>query len=214
MLGRIFRASSRCCFSVQHFCFMRGAPPGDSSSSGGTPPGGSSSGGTPSKPKWAKVAAGYSHALAIDSNGQLYAWGNNTNGQLGDGTTADKSTPHAYKASIGHVALVTFVEGPREARPPFSPTLSCTRAKSCKLLLRTACLVHGRCANLRCCFTVQVAITYCLWHLHIRTLVLTYTYISTCTTFCYCYCLLFLILLLKIATAASRCVCCYNSLCR
>lgn len=35
------------------------------------------------------IAAGYSHSLAIDSSGQLYAWGLNSSGQLGDNTMVD-----------------------------------------------------------------------------------------------------------------------------
>ena len=39
------------------------------------------------------VAAGSSHSLAIGSDGKLYAWGYNGNGQLGDGTTNQQTTP-------------------------------------------------------------------------------------------------------------------------
>ena len=31
--------------------------------------------------------------LAIKSNGTLWAWGNNTNGQLGDGTNSGHNSP-------------------------------------------------------------------------------------------------------------------------
>ncbi len=43
--------------------------------------------------KWKAVAAGYSHTVGIDSDGTLWSWGNNGDGQLGDGTTANKSIP-------------------------------------------------------------------------------------------------------------------------
>ena len=39
-----------------------------------------------------KIAGGYGHTLEI-RNGRLWAWGQNTDGQLGDGTTTDKNTP-------------------------------------------------------------------------------------------------------------------------
>lgn len=42
---------------------------------------------------WKQVAVGELHTLAIDSDGVLWAWGYNQNGQLGDGTTADKNVP-------------------------------------------------------------------------------------------------------------------------
>lgn len=40
-----------------------------------------------------KVAAGYDHSLALTSDGKIYAWGNNYNGQLGLGDTTARSTP-------------------------------------------------------------------------------------------------------------------------
>jgi alpha-tubulin suppressor-like RCC1 family protein len=41
---------------------------------------------------WTQVAAGYNFSLALCSNGSLYTWGDNTNGQLGDGTTAARTS--------------------------------------------------------------------------------------------------------------------------
>ncbi len=38
------------------------------------------------------VAAGTGHSLALSSTGQVYAWGFNGSGQLGDGTTQDRTT--------------------------------------------------------------------------------------------------------------------------
>ena len=39
--------------------------------------------------KWVSVAAGTSHTLALDNQGRLWAWGCNSYGALGDGTTID-----------------------------------------------------------------------------------------------------------------------------
>jgi len=41
------------------------------------------------------VAAGANHSLAVGSDGKVYAWGNNTVGQLGNGTTNSTLTPVA-----------------------------------------------------------------------------------------------------------------------
>jgi len=48
---------------------------------------------------WGAVAAGYGHTCAVmslyipDPNGLLYCWGNNNNGQLGDGTFENRLEP-------------------------------------------------------------------------------------------------------------------------
>lgn len=39
------------------------------------------------------IAAGGAHSLAILSDGRLFSWGDNSNGQLGNGTTDNKNTP-------------------------------------------------------------------------------------------------------------------------
>lgn len=41
----------------------------------------------------AKIEAGDEHTLGLSSNGSLYAWGNNSKGQLGDGTIIEKDYP-------------------------------------------------------------------------------------------------------------------------
>ena len=40
-----------------------------------------------------RVAAGGSHSVAIGHNGSVWAWGGNASGQLGDGTSTNRSTP-------------------------------------------------------------------------------------------------------------------------
>jgi alpha-tubulin suppressor-like RCC1 family protein len=43
---------------------------------------------------WAEVSAGFTHSLAVTTNGELWAWGGNTVGQLGRGnTTSPQTTP-------------------------------------------------------------------------------------------------------------------------
>lgn len=45
----------------------------------------------------AQLATGPEHSCALSTDGQLYCWGNNDFGQLGDGTTTDTSTPTAVQ---------------------------------------------------------------------------------------------------------------------
>jgi len=42
---------------------------------------------------WASVSAGGAHSLGITDAGIAYAWGLNTDGRLGDGTTTQRSSP-------------------------------------------------------------------------------------------------------------------------
>ena len=56
------------------------------------------------------VSAGTGFSLAIGSDGNLYAWGNNTEGQLGDGTTTNHDTPEVITFPTG-VAPVAVSAG-------------------------------------------------------------------------------------------------------
>jgi len=51
------------------------------------------------------VAAGDSHSLAVTSDGTLWAWGNNSRGQLGDGTKKHRRTPVPVPGLAGVVAM-------------------------------------------------------------------------------------------------------------
>jgi alpha-tubulin suppressor-like RCC1 family protein len=42
---------------------------------------------------WTQIAAGYSHSMAISSNGTLWSWGGNADGQLGIGVATGRSSP-------------------------------------------------------------------------------------------------------------------------
>ena len=42
---------------------------------------------------WSSVACGYYHTAAIKTDGTLWTWGQNSNGQLGDNTATRKSSP-------------------------------------------------------------------------------------------------------------------------
>ncbi|THF81724.1 RCC1 domain-containing protein [Cohnella fermenti] len=52
------------------------------------------------------IAAGTSHSLALDSEGRVWAWGDNTYGQMGDGSTTIRTTP-AVVPNLGDVTAIS-----------------------------------------------------------------------------------------------------------
>ena len=52
-----------------------------------------------------QVARGSYHTLALSSEGKVYAWGTNSEGRLGDGTTTSHTTPVAVNTTSGSSAL-------------------------------------------------------------------------------------------------------------
>ena len=65
-------------------------------------------------PEFTHVAAGKSFSLALNSEGELYAWGANDSGQLGDATFTGHSTPVRAQSPIG-VSFVQISAGARHS---------------------------------------------------------------------------------------------------
>ena len=53
---------------------------------------------------YAHVAAGYDHGMVIKKDGTLWTFGNNYYGELGDGTTVNRSTPVKVLSNVKAVA--------------------------------------------------------------------------------------------------------------
>jgi len=53
------------------------------------------------------ISALGAHSLALKSDGTVWAWGSNTHGQLGDGTTTDSPTPVQVSSLTGVTAVAT-----------------------------------------------------------------------------------------------------------
>ncbi len=47
----------------------------------------------PSGVTFTAISGGWGHSIALDSNGKVWAWGHNTEGELGNGTTNDSNVP-------------------------------------------------------------------------------------------------------------------------
>lgn len=52
-----------------------------------------------------RISAGYDHAAVVKDDGTVWTWGNNNYGQLGDGTTTNRSTPVQVKGINNMVAV-------------------------------------------------------------------------------------------------------------
>ncbi len=57
--------------------------------------------------RWASVAIGQRHTLAIRADGSLWAWGGNGSGQLGDGTATGHDRPTRIGADSNWVSVAT-----------------------------------------------------------------------------------------------------------
>jgi alpha-tubulin suppressor-like RCC1 family protein len=55
------------------------------------------------------VGGGECHSLAVKTDGTVWAWGHNTEGQLGDGTVTQRHTPVQTSGLIGVVAIASGV---------------------------------------------------------------------------------------------------------
>jgi alpha-tubulin suppressor-like RCC1 family protein len=62
-------------------------------------------------PAVAAVAAGFGHSLALRSDGTVWAWGCNLNGQLGNGTTVDSFSPVQVIGLPGAVGVISINSG-------------------------------------------------------------------------------------------------------
>src|SRR2546430_3935126 len=49
---------------------------------------------------WDRFTAGQAHACALSTDGTAYCWGDNTFGQLGDGTVTERDTPVAVAGGL------------------------------------------------------------------------------------------------------------------
>ena len=60
---------------------------------------------------WTRVIAGDNHSLAIANTGQLFGWGQNQNGQLGNGSKTNQPTPKASPFPSGVTAWTGLTAG-------------------------------------------------------------------------------------------------------
>jgi alpha-tubulin suppressor-like RCC1 family protein len=74
---------------------------------------------------WISIIAGNNQTLAIKTDGSLWAWGQNSLGQLGDGTTVDKNAPVQIS---GQANMLSLMSG---SATNFSGIISATRNQIC-----------------------------------------------------------------------------------
>ena len=56
------------------------------------------------------ISAGYSHSLALLKDGSVRAWGDNSLGQVGDGTTTARNTPVVVQGVRNAIAIAAGAE--------------------------------------------------------------------------------------------------------
>lgn len=100
------------------------------------------------------IATGSLHCVACTDTGEVYTWGDNDEGQLGDGTTLAAQRPRLLLALQGkrvtRVAcgsahtVALCVEVPRAPRPPPAPPLEChlLRDMATQLICNRLVLLH------------------------------------------------------------------------
>ncbi|RBP98765.1 hypothetical protein CRD59_07360 [Bifidobacterium xylocopae] len=65
---------------------------------------------------WTTISAGWYHNLAIDNNAHAYSWGDNSDGQLGDNSRTQRSTPGP--AGLRTIAVTGITLDRSDATPP------------------------------------------------------------------------------------------------
>lgn len=60
---------------------------------------------TPGAPIFAQLVTGNDYTCALDPNGRAYCWGNNSYGQLGDGSFTSHATPKAVNGNLSFTKL-------------------------------------------------------------------------------------------------------------
>ncbi|XP_049884481.1 probable E3 ubiquitin-protein ligase HERC2 isoform X2 [Pectinophora gossypiella] len=100
------------------------------------------------------IATGSLHCVACTDTGEVYTWGDNDEGQLGDGTTLAAQRPRLLmalqgkrvtKVACGSAHTVALcVEAPRAPRPPPAPPLEChlLRDMAPQLICNRLVLLH------------------------------------------------------------------------
>jgi alpha-tubulin suppressor-like RCC1 family protein len=65
------------------------------------------------------IAAGYEHAVALTASNIVWTWGDNTYGELGDGTTDARAVPEPVFSNVVAIAAGVFFTG-GDLIPPVS----------------------------------------------------------------------------------------------
>jgi len=70
---------------------------------------------------FSSVSAGWEHSCGVTRQSQIYCWGRNNHGKLGDGTTTNRNAPVAVLSPDPRAVAISFPSATSPEAPHIAP---------------------------------------------------------------------------------------------